>query len=231
MNGQWHAGDTSHSTTNLFCGDEPAEAPLESTGTLRVADQIRELLGEDCALEASFLEDSWASGRPITVASCLRKPSRAANHDEDVTFAEWNTLGSFSFAFANLVMSDRLAYVSRPNSANTYSAAWLRDPVEEFTSRPDAPASAQDAVGDQKHVYDAGTFGSMTSLRAHALLGVNEDGTVTQIRAAYRRMVSEWHPDRMEQSDANVRAFATKKMAAINEAYHFLKEVSPVGAC
>jgi hypothetical protein len=36
-------------------------------------------------------------------------------------------------------------------------------------------------------------------------------------------MVSEWHPDRMEQCEERVRAFATGQMMAINEAYHFLR--------
>jgi hypothetical protein len=230
MNGQWHAEDSFPSTTNLFCGEEPAEAPLGSTGTLRAADQIRELLGEDCELEASFLEDSWTSGRPITSASCRHKPNRAANHDEDVTFAEWNILGSFSFAFANGVMSDRPAYVSRPDSANTYSAAWLRDPSEGFASRTEDHASVHDAAGYQ-NAYGDGPLGSMTYLRACALLGVSEASTVTQVRTAYRRMVSKWHPDRMEQSGKKVRAFATNQMVVINEAYHFLREVLPAVAC
>ncbi len=71
----------------------------------------------------------------------------------------------------------------------------------------------------------------MTYLRAYELLSVSENSTVTQIRAAYRRMVSEWHPDRLEQSGERVRAFATKQMAAINEAYHLLRELSPVATC
>ena len=44
-------------------------------------------------------------------------------------------------------------------------------------------------------------------------------------------MVSEWHPDRLEQSGERVRAFATKQMAAINEAYHLLRELSVAPVC
>jgi len=231
MSGQWYEEDSSYSTTNLFCGEEPAEALFESTGTSRIPDQIRELLGEDCELEASFLEDSWASGRPISLASCRRKRNQATTNDEDVTFAKWNTLGSFSFSAPNGELSGRPFYAYSTDSANSYNAAWLRHPLEGSASRTDDHASAEDTAGCKNHVYGEGMLGSMTFLRACALLGVSEDSTGTQIRAAYRRMVSEWHPDRMEQSGDKVRAFATKQMTAINEAYHFLREASPARAC
>jgi curved DNA-binding protein CbpA len=35
-------------------------------------------------------------------------------------------------------------------------------------------------------------------------------------------MVSQWHPDRFQRKAEEVRQFATKQMAAINEAYHLL---------
>jgi curved DNA-binding protein CbpA len=44
------------------------------------------------------------------------------------------------------------------------------------------------------------------------------------VRSAYRRLVSLWHPDRLQQADVELRELATERMAEINEAYHLLRE-------
>jgi hypothetical protein len=231
MNDEWYADDRSYSTANLFCGGEPAETLLGSASPSCLASQIRELLGEDCELEASFLEESWASGRPVTSARYRRKRDQAKENVEGVIFAELNMVGGFFFSPANGLMGDRPAYAYPASSTNSYTAAWLRDPLEEFPSPTEDPASVHDSAGCKRHAYETGTLGSMMYERACELLCVSEDSTLTQIRAAYRRMVGEWHPDRLEQSGERVRAFATKQMAAINEAYHLLRDLSPASAC
>ena len=70
----------------------------------------------------------------------------------------------------------------------------------------------------------------MTCQGAGDLLGVSSQSSEAHVKAAYRRMVSAWHPDRLERSDEKVRAFATNQMAAINEAYHFLRGIAFVEA-
>jgi DnaJ domain len=231
MDDQWYPDDSSYSTADLFCGGEPAEASFGSASPSCLASQIRELFGEDCELEPSFLEESWASGRPMTSARYRRKWDQATDNVEGVTFAELSTVGTFFFSPANGLMGDRPAYAYSANSTNSYTAAWLRDPLEEFASHTDDQAPAQDSAGCERHADDTEMLGSMTHQLACELLSVSEDSTVTQIRAAYRRMVSEWHPDRLEQSGERMRAFATKQMAAINEAYHLLRDLSPARVC
>ena len=231
MNDERYAEDSSYSTADLFCGGEPAEALLGYASPSRLASQIQELLREDCELETSFLEESWASGRPVTSGGGGRKRDEAAENIGGVTFAELNTLGSYFFSQANGMMGDRPAYAYPVSSTNSYTAAWLRDPLEEFASRTEVQVSVHDSAGYKRHAYGTGALGSMTYQGACELLSVSEGSTVTQIRTAYRRMVSEWHPDRVEQSSERVRAFATKQMAAINEAYHLLREVSPAPVC
>jgi DnaJ family protein C protein 3 len=63
----------------------------------------------------------------------------------------------------------------------------------------------------------------MTQLRACRLLGVNAGSTREQVRAAYRRMASQWHPDRRTDEVGRV---ANERMAAINEAYRLLREAA-----
>jgi DnaJ like chaperone protein len=67
----------------------------------------------------------------------------------------------------------------------------------------------------------------MTQDRAYLLLGVTETSTQRQIKAAYRQMVSQWHPDRLELRTEEVRQLATERMAAINEAYRLLRSDLP----
>ncbi len=85
--------------------------------------RLRELLGEDFELEASFLEESWVSGRSIISASVARKRDQVAENDDSVTFAELNTLGSFFLSPANGWMGDRPAYACLDESMNSYRAA------------------------------------------------------------------------------------------------------------
>ncbi len=229
MNHQWRAEDNSYSAADSFCGKQTAEALLEVASPSRLGDQIRDLLGDDCELEASFLEERWASGRPMASVVCPREREQAMGNDERVTFAELNTLGSFFFSPRTGLTGDHPAYPA--NSATSYAAAWLRDPLEMFASRTEDQAPEQESSGFKGHADETRILGLMTHRRACELLGVSEDSTATQIRAAYRRMVSEWHPDRLEQSGEKVRAFATRQMAAINEAYHLLRDLSPVARC
>jgi DnaJ-domain-containing protein 1 len=231
MNNAWYADDSAYSTADLLCGGKPAETLFGGASASCLASQIRELLGEDCELDASFLEESWASGLPATAARYRRRRDQAAKDDDVVTFGELNTVGSFFFSQAGGLVGDRPAYICPADSTKSYTAAWLHDPLGDLPSRTQDQAPAQGSAGCTGHSDETGTLGSMTYQRACELLSVREQSTGTQIRAAYRRMVGEWHPDRLEQSGEPVRAFATKQMAAINEAYHLLRDFSVVPAC
>jgi hypothetical protein len=230
MNDEWYAEDSSYSTADLICGGKPTETLFGPVSPSCLTSQIRELLGEGCELEASFLEESWASGRPVTPAKCRPKRDRATENIVGVTFADLSTVGSFFSPAADGLMGDRPAYAYPASSRNSYAAAWLHDPLEEFVSRTEDRAAVRDSARDKRRAA-TDTFDSMTYQRACELLSVGDGSTVTQIRAAYRRMVGEWHPDRLEQSSERVRAFATQQMASINEAYHLLRDFSPASAC
>jgi DnaJ domain len=230
MNSHWYVGDDSYLTANSFCGDE-LTGRVESAGSAWSASEIRELLGEDCELDASILEDSWASGVPLNSPRFRRGRKQVRENVEGVTFAALNTVGGFFCSPVQELSSDRPAHGYAACSANSYADAWLPDPVEVFGSRAYDQVPMQDSAAGEQQAYDAGRLRPMTYQRACDVLRVSEASTVTQIRAAYRRMVGEWHPDRLEQSEEKVRAFATKQMATINEAYHLLRELSVASAC
>jgi hypothetical protein len=58
--------------------------------------------------------------------------------------------------------------------------------------------------------------------RARQVLGVGADASEEEIRAAWRRLVQAWHPDRVQEPAE--AATATRKMAEINAAYRVLRE-------
>ena len=61
-------------------------------------------------------------------------------------------------------------------------------------------------------------LGSTSLADAYAVLGVTENATDDEVRAAYKRMVVKHHPDRVASLGEDIRQAAEKKMREINEA-------------
>ena len=59
------------------------------------------------------------------------------------------------------------------------------------------------------------------------ILGVTLASTREQIRSAYRRRVSQCHPDHLQRATEEVRKLATQQMAELNDAYRLLCAVLP----
>jgi hypothetical protein len=58
---------------------------------------------------------------------------------------------------------------------------------------------------------------------ALTLLGVAAGCTSEELASAYHRAVSEWHPDKLEPMAQELKDYATRHTARINEAYQMLK--------
>ena len=65
--------------------------------------------------------------------------------------------------------------------------------------------------------------GSVSPDEAYELLGVRPGCTTVELAAAYRRRISQWHPDKLDSMADELKAFATRRTARINEAYQRLK--------
>jgi len=55
------------------------------------------------------------------------------------------------------------------------------------------------------------------------LLGVSQGCTPEELTRAYHRKVSEWHPDKLGTMAQELRDYATRRTARINEAYERLR--------
>lgn len=90
---------------------------------------------------------------------------------------------------------------------------WL---VNVFLSSPRPSSDApQDRADDANppHVIDIG------ARHWTEVLGVAEDADEAQVTAAYRRRISEYHPDRVAMMADEIRALAGERTAEINAAY------------
>jgi hypothetical protein len=197
---------------------------FEPAGPWLWTQQIREALGEDGELDPMALEESWASGLPVQLeAFRSTREDVPAAHVGAVGFAELNDFGNFFFAAADTQAEKRRHCSSPSNGPACYTANWMRDPIEEPSPKRPTPGAASE--DGWENAYVANRPNATTYQGACDILCVVEDCSETQVKAAYRRMVRAWHPDRLDKSDESVRAFATEKMVAINEAYHYLRGV------
>jgi DnaJ-domain-containing protein 1 len=68
--------------------------------------------------------------------------------------------------------------------------------------------------------------GSVTQAEAFELLGVDLECSPKELTKAYHRKISEWHPDKLVGMADELKDYATRRTARINEAYDRLKQQS-----
>jgi len=61
-----------------------------------------------------------------------------------------------------------------------------------------------------------------------AILGLSESSPTLELKAAYRREMMKWHPDRYH-SDFSMHAIASERAVRINLAYEFLSLLHEIG--
>lgn len=74
------------------------------------------------------------------------------------------------------------------------------------------------------HAFDADWFRSPRD-SPYRVLGVDEDASDIEIEQAYRRLISQYHPDRLVGVAEDLRRKAEKKAAEINRAYDRIREL------
>lgn len=82
------------------------------------------------------------------------------------------------------------------------------------------------------HLYDMGLFTVRRGERTpevpqpdpYAVLDVAEDAPMDEIDAAYRRRMSDYHPDKVANAAAEIKALAETRAREINAAYEAIRK-------
>ena len=82
------------------------------------------------------------------------------------------------------------------------------------------------------HLYDMGLFSARrgehkpdaAEADPYAVLGVAEDAPMEEIDAAYRRKMSDYHPDKVANAAAEIKALAETRAREINAAYEAIRK-------
>lgn len=220
MNGQFQVDRGSCATTPEGFEAIPAFEPNRPRRAWQFVDEFQQLLGEDSEPDVRFFMDSWTSGTTAAVESFQqRRKCQPERERPRLTSYEADSFQSQSFVQEQTLRADFVSSCPPPANGGSTKAGWLQPPVEE-------PAEQAQEQAWRQFAEECGAASSaihpVTLERARLLLGVTATSTRKQIKAAYRQMVSHWHPDRFELQTEEARQLANERMAAINEAYHLL---------
>ncbi len=72
------------------------------------------------------------------------------------------------------------------------------------------------------HAFDSDWF-RLRRDDPYAVLGVTSEATQAEVDQAYRRLISQYHPDRMSGAASEIRQQAEKRAREINGAYDRIK--------
>ena len=75
------------------------------------------------------------------------------------------------------------------------------------------------------HAFDVDWFGLGAQQKPYRVFGLTRDATDAEIDLAYRRMISQYHPDKYADAAPELRAQAEAKAREINAAYDRIQQL------
>jgi len=216
MESNFKVDNGAFSTMQGGCGTSPAVDPSGPSQAWQFVNDFEQLIGDSFEPDPLFFEESWTLGASAAAENLRQRRLRQSDRrGRTARFSDFDILGAqFFFVHQSEPQDEQLSSTRNSNRPP--------EPLKGFAaqSQPDAP---QEPVAiAEEFDWSQETFLPMTQDRACRLLGVTAASTRMQVKSAYRRLVTRWHPDLLECQTENLRQIATVKMAAINEAYHLL---------
>lgn len=177
------------------------------------------LPADDPAPDPLFFEESWTLGAPVAAERWqLRRKEQADQERRGRSFRELDARGTLFFVQEREWLAKRFS-----NEHAVAVASWPPRPSEEPSGQAEDQAPQAGEAFSEKRGRRWETAPSMTPQRACRLLGVTSASTREQVKAAYRRLAAQWHPDRFASATKEALGLANDQMAAINEAYRVMR--------
>jgi hypothetical protein len=211
------------SATQDSCASAQSPKLAKPGFTWQYVDDVQRLLGEDTEPDPLFFVESWTLGVSAAVDNWQRR---------------WNVQANGSVPAAKSgsgLPPGNMPFLEAPTSAERCASLNIEIACDEYLSPAPRDASAAyflDPMYDHLDSFaepddcDDSHLRRMTLQRAYDILELSPTCTQTELKAAFRLKVSQWHPDRHEGSTKSVRQRATAQMAAINEAYRLVREIT-----
>jgi DnaJ-domain-containing protein 1 len=202
-------------STQEFDDAVPAAEPNRPLQPWQFVGDFQSRMGEDSEPDPQFFVESWTLGVAAAMESLQkRQQGRAARTRHSHALRDIQNLATLSFL------------QEREMGAEFHSSVTMGEGEEQQEANQPLLSAEEpqwDPIFEEcESVQEAAQ--PMTRERAFRLLEVTSSSTPAQIKAAYRRKVSHWHPDRLAHRGEDVRQLATRQMAAINEAYRLLRD-------
>ncbi len=84
-----------------------------------------------------------------------------------------------------------------------------------------ARGNSQQSTNNENNQKDTG-FGRLTFASACDVLAISHNATIDEIKSAYKKLMMEYHPDKVAGLGAEIKEVAERKSKEINAAYDFL---------
>jgi DnaJ-domain-containing protein 1 len=205
----WQTDEASFESARKAQRRASAAQPTAAEAVAPFLAQIEQTLGMETMPDSEFFIDSWTVGFAAASQNFLRRQERLTTRAHELP--AWHTF-SFTPRFVEKAeASAAAAWPLREDRADERSTAdlrWVDDEKEDDWLGPD----------------EVEIEGPPTRESACRVLGVAVTSTQEQIRSAYRKMASRYHPDRLAHGDAREKRLASDRMASINEAYRLLNK-------
>ncbi len=98
----------------------------------------------------------------------------------------------------------------------------LKRIIDELNKKKETKQNTSNQNNNQQENYQKQQY-SLDD--AYKILEINENSNTEEIKAAYKKKIKEYHPDRLSGLGAELQKLAHQKTQELNSAYNLLKKI------